>query len=131
MSNESTTREVETYTRYSAFSSEVRQIREPITHAEDTTETLAAGRMLVRVRPHYHVPDGRGSLKVVRSAFCFEAYVIRTSGEDMVMVEFVWKTDSAPWQTKGVFKPSELHRVHECECAACKGKNGIAEFEGA
>ncbi|MEV8601858.1 hypothetical protein AB0465_18490 [Streptomyces griseoviridis] len=123
--------DVESYVRRSAFSSEVRPIGEPITHAKDSAETLAASQPLVRVRPHYKVPDGRSSLKTVRSPWCYEATVIRVSCGDMVLVKYTWETDDTPWTSTGAFKVSELHKVHECECAACCGKDGITEFEGA
>ncbi|MFE0133315.1 hypothetical protein ACFWY6_17355 [Streptomyces sp. NPDC059037] len=122
---------VETYVRRSAFSSEVRQIGSPVTHAADTPETLAENGTLVRVRPHYKVPDGRSSLKAVRSPWCYEAYVVRVSCGDMVLVKYTWETDDTPWTSAGAFKVSELHKVRECECPACCGKDGITEFEGA
>ncbi|MFM9540038.1 hypothetical protein [Streptomyces turgidiscabies] len=123
--------EAETYIRRSAFSSEVRPIGQPITHARDTAETLAESGTLVRVRPYYKVPDGRSSLTTVRSPWCYEAYVERVSCGGMVLVRFVWETEEAPWTRTGAFKLSELHRVHECECAGCCGKSGITELEGA
>ncbi|WP_340375887.1 hypothetical protein U5640_12470 [Streptomyces sp. SS7] len=126
-----TDNEPETYVRYSAFSREVRPIGEPITHADDSAEMLTENGTLVRARPHYNVPTSQSCLTVVRSPFSFEAYVKRLICDGMVLVEFAWKTESAPWQMMGAFKPSELHNVHFCECAACKGKNGIQEFEGA
>lgn len=126
-----TDNEPETYVRYSAFSREVRPIGEPITHAEDSAEMLAESGMRVMARPHYHVPASRSCLTVVRSPFSFEAYARRVICDSMVLVEFAWKTESAPWQMTGAFKPSELHKVHLCECAACKGKNGIQEKDGA
>jgi len=126
-----TDNEPETYVRCSAFSGEVRPIGEPITHAEDSAEMLAENGTLVRARPHYHVPTSQSCLTVVRSPFSFEAYVKRVICDDMVQVEFAWKTESAPWQMTGAFKPSELHKVHFYECAACKGKNGIQEKDGA
>ncbi|MFD4475965.1 hypothetical protein ACFWPU_07600 [Streptomyces sp. NPDC058471] len=126
-----TDNEPETYVRYSAFSREVRPIGEPITHAEDSAEMLAENGTLVRVRPHYKVPDGRFSLKAVRSPWCYEAYVVRVSCGDMVLVKYTWETDDTPWTSAGAFKVSELHKVCECECPACCGKDGITEFEGA
>lgn len=122
---------VETYVRRSAFDSEARSIGEPITHAEDSAETLAANQPLVRVRPHYKVPDGRSSLKTVRSPWCYEAVVVRVVCGDMVLVKYTWETDDTPWTGTGAFKVSELHKVHECECAGCCGKDGITEFDGA
>ncbi|MFJ1733290.1 hypothetical protein [Streptomyces sp. NPDC088254] len=126
-----TDNEPETYVRYSAFSREVRPIGEPITHAEDSAEMLAENGTLVRARPHYHVPTSRSFLSVVRSPFSFEAYVKSVICPGLVAVEFACKTASAPWSMTGAFKPSELHKVHLCECAACEGKSGIQEFEGA
>ncbi|MFE6939574.1 hypothetical protein [Streptomyces chartreusis] len=121
----------ETYVRRSAFSSEVRSIGKPITHAEDSAETLAERGELVRVRPHYKVPDGRSSLTTVRSPWCYEARVVRVSCGDMVLVKYRWQPEDAPWTSTGAFRVSELHKVHECECAGCCGKDGIQEFEGA
>ncbi|MGW0537591.1 hypothetical protein [Streptomyces sp. NPDC003032] len=126
-----TENEPETYVRYSAFSREVRPIGYPITHAEDSAEMLAENGTLVRARPHYHVPTSQSCLRVVRSPFSFEAYVKRVICDEMVLVEFVWKTERAPWQMTGAFKPSELHKAHFCECAARKGKNGIQERDEA
>lgn len=126
-----TTTKPETYVKYSAFSREVRLIGEPITHAEDSAETLAEYGQLVRVRPHYKVPDGRSSLTTVRSPWCYEARVVRVSCGDMVLVKYAWESGDTPWTSTGAFKVSELHKVHECECAGCCGKDGIQEFEGA
>lgn len=126
-----TDNEPETYVRYSAFSREVRPIGEPITHAEDSAETLAERGELVKVRPHYKVPDGRSSLTTVRSPWCFEARVVRVSCGDMVLVKYSWASEDTPWPSTGAFRVSELHKVHYCECAACCGKGGIKEFEGA
>ncbi|MFC8125444.1 hypothetical protein [Streptomyces sp. NPDC057302] len=50
--------------------------------------------------------------------------------DDAGLVEFAWKTESAPWQMTGAFKASELHKVHFCECVARKGNNGIQEKGG-
>ncbi|MET9360439.1 hypothetical protein ABZX93_05975 [Streptomyces sp. NPDC006632] len=122
---------VETYIKRSAFSSEVRPIGEPITHAEDSAETLAERGELVRVRPHYKVPDGRSSLTTVRSPWAFEAHVVRVVCGDMVLVRYAWAIEDTPWTSTGAFKVSELHNVHACECAACCGEHGITEFEGA
>ncbi|MEU0214056.1 hypothetical protein ABZ281_02670 [Streptomyces sp. NPDC006265] len=122
---------METYVKRSAFSSEVRLIGQPITHAADTPERLAERGELVRVRPHYKVPDGRSSLITVRSPWCYEAVVVRESCGDMVVVKYTWETDDTPWTSTGAFKVSELHKVHECECAGCCGKDGIQEFDGA
>ncbi|WP_329147148.1 hypothetical protein OIU91_16515 [Streptomyces sp. NBC_01456] len=123
--------EVETYIRRSAFSSEVRPIGEPITHAEDSAETLAERGELVRVRPHYKVPASRSSLTTVRSPWAFEARVVRVVCGDMVLVRYVWAIEDTPWTSTSAFKVSELHNVHACECAACCGEHGITEFEGA
>ncbi|WP_434598188.1 hypothetical protein [Streptomyces sp. A5-4] len=125
------TTEPETYVRRSAFSSEVRVIGAPITHAEDSAETLAERGELVRVRPHYKVPDGRSSLKTVRSPWCYEATVVRVACGDMVLVKYTWEIEDSPWTSTGAFKVSELHKVHECECPGCCGKDGIQKFEGA
>ncbi|MFE7114916.1 hypothetical protein ACFU99_05760 [Streptomyces sp. NPDC057654] len=119
----------ETYVRHSAFSREVRLIGEPVTHAEDSAETLAGNGTVVRVRPHYKVPKSRSLLSTVRSPWSYEARVVRVCG-DMVHVEYTWETDT-PWGRTGAFKTSELHRLHACECAACCGENGITEFGGA
>lgn len=123
--------EAEPYVKRSAFHSQVRPIGIPITHAEDSAEMLADNGSLVRVRPHYKVPDGRSSLKTVRSPWCYEAVVVRVACGDMVLVKYTWETDDTPWTSTGAFKVSELHKVHECECAGCCGKDGITEFGGA
>ncbi|MEV8399282.1 hypothetical protein [Streptomyces niveus] len=123
--------EPETYTKRSAWSSEVRPIGEPVTHAEDSAATLAEHGTLVRARPHFKVPASRSSLTTVRSAFTFEARVISTCGDGLVLVKWTWETDDAPWSRTGAFKPEELHNAYSCECAACKGETGIREFEGA
>jgi hypothetical protein len=120
-----------TYTKYVAFSSEERPIGPPVTHAKDAAETLANAGLLVRARPFYAVPDRPGGLTRARSPFTFEAYVIGTSGADMVKVRWDWQTDSAPWSPTGVFKPEELHDVWTCDCAACHGRIGFQELDGA
>ncbi|MGW6604848.1 hypothetical protein [Streptomyces sp. NPDC055036] len=119
-----------THDRRPAFQNEVRPIGEPITHLEDSAATLAEDGTLVRARPHFKVPASRSSLTTVRSAFTFEARVISTCGDDMVLVKWTWETDDAPWTRTGAFKPEELHNAHSCECAACNG-DGILESEGA
>lgn len=121
---------METYVKRDGLGlSEVRPIGEPTTHKGDSPESLI-GR-LVLVRPYYHVPNGRSSLKSVRSAYVFEAYVVEHFGDEMVKVRFTWETDSAPWNREAVFFPGELHRVHECECAACKGRGIFDKHQGA
>lgn len=123
--------EVETYTKHMAFSSEVRRIGQPLTHAEDTAATLAEHGPLVRARPYYAVPDRPGGLTRARSPFTFEGRVVGMSGADMVVVKWTWETDSAPWRPTGAFKPEELHNVWTCDCAACHGRIGIQEMDGA
>jgi hypothetical protein len=109
--------------------SERRPIGEPITHEDDAPESLV-GR-LVLVRPYYHVPNGRSSLKAVRCAYVFEARVIERFGDGMVKVRFTWISDGAPWRREAVFFPNELHKVHVCECAACKGRGIFNKHQGA
>ncbi|MGW1180207.1 hypothetical protein [Streptomyces drozdowiczii] len=123
--------EAETYTKHMAFSSEVRLIGQPVTHAEDTAATLAEHGSLVRARPYYAVPDRPGGLTRARSPFTFEGHIVGTSGADMVVVKWTWETDSAPWRPTGAFKPEELHNVWTCDCAACHGRIGIQEMDGA
>ncbi|MFE5853169.1 hypothetical protein ACFQ61_08105 [Streptomyces sp. NPDC056500] len=123
--------EAETYTKHMAFSSEVRRIGHPVTHAEDSATTLAEHGSLVRVRPYYSVPDRPGGLTRARSPFTFEGRVVGISGQDMVVVKWTWETDSAPWRPTGAFKPEELHNVWTCDCAGCHGRIGIKELEGA
>ncbi|MGW1261251.1 hypothetical protein ACWD7Y_04720 [Streptomyces drozdowiczii] len=123
--------EAETYTKHMAFSSEVRRIGQPVTHAEDTAATLAEHGSLVRARPYYAVPDRPGGLTRARSPFTFEGRIVGTSGPDMVVVKWTWETDSAPWRPTGAFKPEELHNVWTCDCAACHGRIGIQEMDGA
>jgi hypothetical protein len=120
---------MQTYVRYDTWgrNAEVRPIGEPITYKGETPESLV-GR-LVNVRPYYHAPNGRSSLAPTRSPFVFEAYVTEAHSE-MVKVRFAWGTDSAPWSREAVFYPHEVHQVHVCECAACKG-DGIGELRGA
>ncbi|NUR01542.1 MAG: hypothetical protein HOY79_34940 [Streptomyces sp.] len=126
-----TDNEPETYVRYSMFSREVRPIGEPITHAEDSAEMLAENGTLVRVRPFYKVPISRSFLTTVRSPFAYEAVVVNVLAGSMVTVRMRAFQDCAPWPVQGAFDVSELHKVHVCECAACKGKNGIQEKNGA
>ncbi|MFV0135556.1 hypothetical protein ACLGIH_20430 [Streptomyces sp. HMX87] len=126
-----TTTDVETYVKHTAFSREVRPIGEPITHAGESPETLVEGRMLVRVRPFYKVPASQCSLTTARSPFTYEGYVVGVTAGSMVTVRMNAFQDCAPWPIEGAFDVSELHRAYSCECAACKGKNGISEHDGA
>lgn len=124
--------EPETYVHYSGLGGrEVRAIGKPVTHAEDAAETLAENRTLVRVRPFYKVPSGRGSLTTARSPFAFEGVVVGVLAGSMVTVRMQVFQDCAPWPVEGTFDVCELHKAHYCECAACKGENGIAEKDGA
>lgn len=108
-----------TYVKRDAWGrAEARPIGEPVTHEGETPESLV-GR-LVLVRPFYCVPTSRSGLGSARSPFVFEAHVIEMSGGEMVKVRFDWVSDT-PWYREAVFFPRELHRVQECECAACKG----------
>lgn len=119
---------MQTYVSHDTWgNSETRPIGEPITHHGHSPESLI-GR-LVLVRPFYHVPGSRSSLKSVRSPFVFEAHVIETCGE-MVKVHYTWTSNDAPWQREALFHPRELHQVRTCECAACKG-DGLSEHWGA
>jgi hypothetical protein len=119
---------MQTYVKRDAWGrAESRLIGEPITHEGESPESLV-GR-LVNVRPYYHAPKGRSGLAPTRSPFVFEAYVTEAQSE-MVKVRYAWSTDTAPWSRDAVFYPHELHNVHTCECAACKG-DGIQELRGA
>ncbi|MBT2609906.1 hypothetical protein J7I97_16900 [Streptomyces sp. ISL-87] len=118
---------MQTYVSRDAWgNSETRPIGEPITHKEQTPSSLV-GR-LVLVRPFYHAPSSRSGLKSVRSPFVFEAQVIETFGEDMVKLRFTWESGNTPWAETAVFYPNELHQVHVCECAACKGDGAEAHW---
>ncbi|WP_338781703.1 hypothetical protein [Streptomyces sp. DG1A-41] len=108
---------------------EVRPIREPITYKGAAPESLI-GR-LVMVRPFYHVPNGRSSLKSVRSAYVFEARVVECFSDEMVKVQFTWAADGTPWPREAVFFPRELHQASVCECAACKGRGIFNKHQGA
>ncbi|MGW2710747.1 hypothetical protein ACWC4J_17405 [Streptomyces sp. NPDC001356] len=107
------------------------ETKAPITYAGTPVADLIGRTVLVR--PYYHVPESRSCLRSVRSPFTFEARVIEASGE-MVMVEFTWAADSAPWNKRAVFYPKELHQTagwfRICECPACAG-DGIYEHRGA
>ncbi|MDP9611561.1 hypothetical protein [Streptomyces demainii] len=107
-------------------------LHKPITH-EGTKPADLVG-LLVLVRPYYHVPDGRSSLRSVRSPYTFEARVIETFSDEMVKVRFTWASDSAPWRMEAIFYPRELHRTGGwfpmCRCPACAG-DGIHEERGA
>lgn len=121
---------METYVKRDGLGlSERRPIGEPITHKDDAPESLV-GR-LVMVRPFYHVPNGRSSLKSVRSAYVFEARVVERFSDEMVKVQFTWASDGTPWNREAVFFPRELHQVHVCECAACKGRGIYNQHTGA
>jgi hypothetical protein len=108
---------------------EVRPISEPITHQGTDPESLI-GR-LVMVRPFYRVPNGRSSLKSVRSAYAFEAHVIERFGDEMVKVRFSWVSDSIPWKREAAFYPRERHQAGVCECSACKGRGIFNQHQGA
>ncbi|WP_159401628.1 hypothetical protein [Streptomyces sp. NRRL F-5053] len=123
--------EDETYLKRTAFGHEVRQIGHPVTHGESSAKSLAEGEQLVRARPFYSIPDRPGGLTKSRAPFTYEARVIGTSGPDMVIVQWTWHTDAAPWPRTGIFKPTELHDAWECDCAACHGRIGIQEMDGA
>lgn len=119
---------METYVMRDAWGgAETRIIGEPVTHKGDSPESVV-GR-LVLVRPYYKVPGGRSSLSRARSPFVFSAQVAETFGENMVKVRYSWETET-PWGREAIFYPGELHVVHVCECAACKG-DGIQGLEGA
>lgn len=104
-------------------------LEKPRTH-EGTAPADLVGS-LVLVRPFYHTPGSRSSLKSTRSPFTYEARVIRTFATEMVTVQFTWDTDSAPWRREAVFHPYELHRTYGvCKCPACAG-DGIHKHNGA
>ncbi|MFF5371319.1 hypothetical protein [Streptomyces sp. NPDC013187] len=108
---------------------EVRPISEPMTHEGTALDSLI-GR-LVMVRPFYHVPNGRSSLKSVRSAYAYEARVVERFSDEMVKVQYTWASDGTPWKREAVFFARELHQVHICECAACKGRGIFNQHQGA
>jgi hypothetical protein len=105
---------------------------EPKTYAHKKPEELVGESVLVR--PYYHLPESRSSLTPARSPFTFEGRVVETFGQEMVLIQFGWATDSAPWNAKAAFYPRELHQTGGwfpiCDCAACKGP-GIHDLRGA
>ncbi|WP_435270950.1 hypothetical protein [Streptomyces sp. 1222.5] len=107
-------------------------LEKPITHAGTAPADLVGESVLVR--PYYHVPTSRSSLESTRSPFTFEGRVVETFGEEMVIVQFTWAADSAPWNMRGAFFPRELHKTAGwfpiCKCPACAG-DGIHEHRGA
>ncbi|MEV5883070.1 hypothetical protein AB0L74_10185 [Streptomyces sp. NPDC052020] len=107
-------------------------LEKPRTHAGAIPASLIG--LSVMARPFYHVPESRSSLRAVRSPFTFEARVIETFGDAMVVVEFTWDTASAPWKKRAIFYPRELHQTAGwfpvCMCPACAG-DGIHEHNGA
>lgn len=98
---------------------------------EGTAPADLVGRY-VSVRPYYHVPTSRSSTSPARSPYTFEARVVEVLA-NMVVVEFTWVTDSAPWKPRAAFWPGELHQAHgACPCPACvSGGEGIDALRGA